>query len=1070
MAVEVAALAAGKAVGERAVRTWLAARAAGESRDKPLIELMRARFPDQLVRRKAERQIEDIADSVTARVLKLCTHEYPGLDDDARQVVLAEVVHTLSRADLSDAALLAADADPVKLARSMPAPPRDLGEAELRLYEAVVDECCDCLVRIVRHLPEFQPRAAAEMLARLSGVGEQIAVVLDRLPMRTLAAPEGTGQDEEFTRRYLDHVSRTLDTLDLLGVRVERFRPRTTLSVAYVSLSVSAAARDRWEAGEDGGARVETVRVESALGQGGRMLVRGEAGGGKSTLLRWLAITAARGGFEEELDDWNGCVPYLVKLRSHADRDLPRPERLLDGVADPLAGLMPRGWAHRRLASGRALLLVDGVDELTGTRREAVKTWLRGMLAEFPRVKVVVTARPSAADSAWLRDLGFAAAHLEPMSPMDTRALIEHWHAAVRHSPDLPCPPSRLPAYEAALLARLEGAAHLRALATTPLLASMLCALNLDRETRLPRDRMGLYGAVLELLLERRDAERAIPAYAEVDLERAQKVQILQELAWRLSVTDRVELGRQAALASVAKVVAAMPRVTVPASKVLDYLLHRSGVLREPVVGRIDFVHRTVQEYLTARAAAEDGDMEPLIAHAHLDQWREVVVMAAGHANAPLREELLDGLLTRASTEPEHTTRLKLLVIACLETMPSVPYGLRERVDACLDELVPPKDPAHAQVLAMAGEVVLDRLPDSLDGLSPEAVVAIVRTAWMVNGPRALDRLAGYVADPGTGIMNTLNQARYYAGGEGSAIGPHELNRAWRYFDAQEFAARVLCQWPSDLALEVLHESQYNALTLLESLRHVTVSNLPVADLEPLLAHRQSLREVVFLPTEVAPEILRGIWRLRTLKALTVRLPPSHTDIAFLGDMPDLRRLSMHRLEMVTDWTPLRSLREIRKLNLYGAVHLKAWEDLPPLLQLSTLRLSKSPLAQDLGGLLARAPELAELRVQWADLRDITPLRESALHVLDLAHTQVSDLRPVSSVNELWLLRLDGCAGLSDLRPLAGHPRLSSLSIENVAPGIDLAPLAENKKLTVHIGVGQDVTNGHLLGDRLIRR
>ncbi|WP_090936438.1 hypothetical protein [Nonomuraea jiangxiensis] len=227
MALETAALKVGTAVGERALRAWLTARSTGESSGRPLVELMRVRFPDHLVRRKAERQLDDIADAVTARVLKLCAHEFPGLDDDDRLVVLAEARDTLARADLSDRALLAADADPVRLARtlreSLPAP-RDLGEAQSRLYQVVLDECCDCLVRVVRHLPEFQPRAAAEMLSRLSGLGDQLSAMLARLPVRTLEAPDGTDLDTGFRRRYLEHVSRTFDTVELLGVRVERFR------------------------------------------------------------------------------------------------------------------------------------------------------------------------------------------------------------------------------------------------------------------------------------------------------------------------------------------------------------------------------------------------------------------------------------------------------------------------------------------------------------------------------------------------------------------------------------------------------------------------------------------------------------------------------------------------------------------------------------------------------------------------------------------------------------------------------------------------------------------------------
>jgi predicted NACHT family NTPase len=73
-------------------------------------------------------------------------------------------------------------------------------------------------------------------------------------------------------------------------------------------------------------------RAEAALAESPRTLLRGDAGSGKTTLLQWLAVTAARSGFTGPLADWNGCVPFLVRLRSYADRPLPRPEQLLAGV------------------------------------------------------------------------------------------------------------------------------------------------------------------------------------------------------------------------------------------------------------------------------------------------------------------------------------------------------------------------------------------------------------------------------------------------------------------------------------------------------------------------------------------------------------------------------------------------------------------------------------------------------------------------------------------------------------------------------------------------------------------
>jgi hypothetical protein len=1096
--LEAAAAAAAKVVAQRAGREWLAARAAKDQRGKDLSELIQVSFSDRFAQRKLERQLADIADSVERRLAALIGAEYGGLADNDRAAVVAEVTAVLERADLSDAALLRADADPVKLARrvraGMPPMAGQLGEAGSRLYEVILDECCDCLVRIIRQLPQFGPRAAAEALSRLSGLGEQIGAVLERLPARTLDAPAGTQDDVEFERRYLEHVGATLDEIELFGVRVENYRPRAALSAAYISLNVTAEEAVRQQAGPsalrfaaltgmpEGQQRLPTMRAETALARFSRTLLRGQAGSGKSTLLRWIAVTAARSSFTGDLTDWNGRVPFLVKLRSHAEGALPQPE---DFVHGPLGGLMPPGWTHRVLSQGRALLLADGVDELPAARRPLVRRWLHELLAAYPSVRTVVSSRPAAAESRWLAAEGFLPVVLEPMGPAALRELVRQWHSAIRHAASLPCLPEELPGYEGALLARLEGGAHLRALAATPLLAAMLCALNLDRVTHLPRDRMGLYGAALELLLERRDAERAIPAHLEITLEREQKVRILQDLAWQLTVFGRAEMARATALKRVTDKTASMPRVTASPAAILEHLLQRSGVIREPVPGRIDFVHRTVQEYLAAAQAADNADVEPLIARAHLDQWRETVVMAAGHANAPLRAELLTGLLERADAEPRHSHRLRLLIAACLETIPDVPAGLRDRIDACVAGLIPPRGSGEARPLASAGEEVLRRLPASLDGLPVGEAVATVRTAWLINGTQALERLAQYASDPRAQVQD-------------------ELVTGWSYFDPHEYARRVLTDAPLHQGrLSIDDPGLLPSLSLLRNLRDLRVKLPETADLDclqgipaltrleavrvtsaafPALAEHTSLRRINIYRLDGPIDDVSPLLALPSLRYFSAYFGQFASDLSFVTQLPKLRLLALPGLDEVEDFTPLSSQPALRHLVLQYCKNLKDIESLRPLTALRALILRGASLQtgseDEIVNTWPRMTQLELMNASWITslesvatlpleiltavscpkLTDIAPIAHlHRLKFLSLFDSPVSDLRPIAGLSRLTTLVLGGHERVIDLNLLAGLPRLRQLRLFAVSSDTDLTPLAGMRNLTIILDEGQHI-------------
>jgi hypothetical protein len=537
-----------------------------------------------------------------------------------------------------------------------------------------------------------------------------------------------------------------------------------------------------------------------------------------------------------------------------------------------------------------------------------------------------------------------------------------------------------------------------------------------------------------------------------------------------------------------------MPSGPANAEGVLEYLLERSGVLREPVVGRIDFVHRTVQEYLTAKQFTDDGDLEPLVAQAHKDQWRETIIMAAGHANAPQRAELLGGLLRRIGAESRNARQLRLLVASCLETLPAIPPDVRDDIEDCVADLIPPRDLSSARSLSNVGEPVLERLPRTQAGLTSASTRAVVRTAWLINGPKALELLSGYGTDPQKDVQE-------------------ELIRGWEYFDAELYARQVLAEAPlvggyvniptprlltaarhlAHLRSLASHKGPVADLSFLsdftQPLQYLSLSELRSGDLGPLAACAGTLEDLS-ISADTAIEDFAPICRIPKLSFLTLDTPEM-TDIGFVVDLPELRGLNFRKLRPVSDLTPLQAQTALEWLSLNDCPALEQVESLPPIHNLTFLSLARSQLTCGLQDIVDRAPKLETLHVNFSswvsdlapitslklhtlglwgcgEITDFTPLAEMReLTYLDLEATKIQNLAPVGRLSKLQTLWLRNCPDVTDLSPLASVRDLRKLYIDGVAPMIDLSALAAIKNIHVYIGRGQEVLNKEMLGRKV---
>ncbi|MEU4169047.1 NACHT domain-containing protein [Streptomyces sp. NPDC026665] len=921
-----------------------------------------------------ERELARLSADLVGRALRGGERPFPADEEQAVVHALGRTLHALGDLTMTDvqAVELGHRALALRLRAAAGDPGRDLSFDAALFYEGLLDTACLHVLHFFTQRSAFVPRTLVEQSRRQ----RELIAKVDELIART---PMTGGTDQAFEQRYLAHVATRHGHLTIYGIDLVDSPERWPLDAAYLSLQALRPPEDERTATAEGvllAAAGAPLPAEQALAEQDLVLLRGVAGSGKTTLVQWLAVTAARG-------ERGDRVPFVLPLRTLVRRPdgLPAPDAFLSAVRIPFHATQPDGWSDRVLRHGRGLLLVDGLDEIPEREREHTRRWLRELLDAYPGNQWLVTSRPSAVREDWLTPDGFTELVLSPMTGDDVAAFIRRWHDAARlDSPGT----DLLDGYERSLLDAVRTRQDLGRLATNPLMCGLICALHRDRRGYLPHGRQELYDAALSMLLARRDEERDMFATGSghdgVHLTELPQIQLLQRLAYWLIRNNRSEMDRDRAERIVADVLPSLPAAARQgdAGQILRHLVLRSGLLREPAPGTVEFVHRTFQDYLGAKAAVEDGDFGLLVRNAGESQWADVVRMAVAHARPRERAELL-GSMTGAAARLDGAaaTRVRLLALASLEHATQLAPDVRAAVESDAAALVPPRSAAEARALAEAGPLVLELLPGP-EGLTDAEARGVVITASLIGTDAAVPVLARFRSHPAVSVRA-------------------QLTWAWHRFDTERYGAEVIAGLdPAGLYFTAHSAAQLHVLRELGGRSRLQIiGDIGSADLRSCLP-----------PDRVTHLALLYNSRME--------------DLDFLRAQPRLAQLNLDQCTEVGSFAPLAELplRTLSMLSHQGRTPPPA--GLTALTSLRELNVGHRLPGRSLSGTLPLDSPLEVLSF------GLDVLRETGLR--GLGHWR-------RSLRTLWLSRVPGQLGPEDWSEAAALPGLRELRIHRSALG-----------------------------------
>ena len=491
------------------------------------------------------------------------------------------------------------------------------------------------------------------------------------------------------------------------------------------------------------GGRPVTADVIRLVSQKFRLVLLGDPGGGKSTLVRYLALRHAQALLAEQSAIDDGVLvrfPILIRLADYVESGA--------WQTHSLSAYLPHYFARRechlndldvvlraQLSLGQCLVMLDGLDEIVSSdaRRSVVQR-----IQDFASTFGGPTATPNhiliTSRSAGYREVPlqtpFEVYTLSALSDKTIRLFLERWCPAVEafETPDLPAEVHTQAAQRemTALLDALK-VQGVRRLAENPLMLRTLALIH-KVGRQLPQKRIDLYRLAAETLgytwrVAQGVREDALLAQSRL-FDPLYRDRLLGQLAYW------IHLNRQTGLITESDVYRVLGRAWAEIERrpwqdddpdlmiqkeirqFLAVVREHTGLFVEKAPQQYGFLHLTFEEYYAARdlVSRSRTRIQRIRKHLHDPRWEEPILLALGYIGLTTpgdAEDLIEGAILGQGEQAREfgieideaeviLDRSYLFVLRCLaDDIPVAPALLETLLRRLEDEITHQTDRAH---------------------------------------------------------------------------------------------------------------------------------------------------------------------------------------------------------------------------------------------------------------------------------------------------------------------------------------------------------------------------------------